>query len=50
MVGLVGTIAGESVIADWAIKVTSDPFTLNRGFDTSPLAVVVIVSRIPTGV
>ena len=44
MVGLVGTIAGESVIADWAIKVTPDLLALNRGFDISTLAVVVIVS------
>ncbi len=48
MLGLVGIVAGESVIADWAIKVTPDLLTLNRGFAMSSLAEVVIVSRIPT--
>ena len=48
MLGLVGIVAGESVIAGRGIKVTPDLLTLNCGLVISTLAMSVIVLRIPT--
>ena len=42
-----GCVVGESVIAGWAIEVTSDLLALNRGLAMSTLAMGVIVLRIP---
>ena len=41
-----GCVVGESVIAGWAIEVTSDLLALNRGLAMSTLAMGVIVLRI----
>jgi hypothetical protein len=50
ILGLMGIVAGESVIAGWEIEVTPDLLTLNREFAMSTLAMGVIVWRIPTWV
>ena len=38
ILGLMGIVAGESVSADWGIRLTSDRPTLNSGFAMSTLA------------
>lgn len=43
ILGLMGIVAGESVIAGWEIEVTPDLLTLNREFAISTLAMGVIV-------
>ena len=45
-----GIVAGESVSADWGIKLTSDRPTLNRGFAMSTLALDAIRLRVSTWV
>jgi len=50
ILGLMGIVAGESVSADWGIKLTSDRPTLNRGFAMSTLALDAIRLRISTWV